>query len=85
MHERCLNATRSDWQNYGGRGIRVCDRWSGAFGFPNWLDDMGEKPSPRHSLDRIDVNGNYEASNCRWATPSEQAQNQRRWQTEVSA
>lgn len=71
MIARCANPARA---HYGGRGIRVCDRWSS---FESFLADMGPKPSPKHSLDRIDVNGNYEPGNCRWATKKEQARNTR--------
>ncbi len=72
MRDRCSNSDRDDWPRYGGRGIRVCDRWES---FENFLADMGMRPSARHSLDRIKVNGDYEPSNCRWATPAEQQQN----------
>jgi hypothetical protein len=78
MHERCSNPKLKAWPLYGGRGVCVCARWSGPFGFPNFLEDMGDKPTPKHSIDRYpDPYGNYEPSNCRWATPKEQNDNQR--------
>jgi hypothetical protein len=76
MLSRCsTTATNKGTKHYAARGIKVCDRWMDCF--ENFLEDMGPKPTPRHSLDRIDVNGNYEPSNCRWATWTEQARNKR--------
>lgn len=73
--DRCHNSRSVNWKNYGARGIAVCQRWRD--GFENFWADMGPKHSPRHSLDRIDVNGNYEPSNCRWADWDTQGNNRR--------
>lgn len=73
MIDRCFNPNNSEYRNYGGRGITVCDKWRE--GFEAFYSDMGDRPSSQHSLDRIDVNGNYEADNCRWANIFVQAQN----------
>lgn len=70
MIMRCANL---DDARYGGRGITVCDRWRS--GFLNFLADMGRRPTSSHSIDRINVNGNYEPGNCRWATSIEQQNN----------
>jgi hypothetical protein len=74
MLRRCRNPKAANYRFYGGRGVTVCERW---LSFEGFFADMGEKPSARHSLDRINTYGNYEPSNCRWATPSEQASNRR--------
>jgi hypothetical protein len=71
MKQRCTNPKYPGFGRYGGRGIRFCDRWKL---FANFLADMGDRPEGK-SLDRIDCNGNYEPSNCRWATMTEQQRN----------
>ncbi|PWT89275.1 MAG: hypothetical protein C5B54_09170 [Acidobacteria bacterium] len=75
MLGRCYRTTDAAFADYGGRGIKVCQRWLDSF--ENFLADMGSRPSMQHSLDRRDGNGDYEPNNCRWATKSEQAQNRR--------
>lgn len=75
MKRRCLKLNCPGYERYGGAGITVCERWLGANGFINFIADMGLKPTPRHTIDRIDSKGNYEPSNCRWATHKEQHRN----------
>ncbi len=75
MKQRCYNQNDIGYKNYGGRGITVCDRWLNSF--ENFFTDMGKAPSQNHSVDRKENNGNYEPSNCRWATAFEQNQNKR--------
>lgn len=77
MIDRCYNINCPRAKYYSFRGIKVCDRWLGEEGLINFVSDMGNPPSPKHSIDRIDVDGNYEPSNCRWATQIEQLKNRR--------
>lgn len=76
MKERCNNSKCKSYHNYGGRGILVCDRW--LHSFKNFLIDMGMRPSPKHSLDRINNNDNYFPENCKWSTATQQTNNQRK-------
>lgn len=90
LKDRCNNPNNKRYLNYGGRGIKVCERFSF---FKNFREDMGERPSSKHSIDRVDVNGNYSCghcqeciengwvANCRWATPKQQGENKtnNRW------
>lgn len=75
MRSRCNTPSSTGFENYGGRGIRVCKEWDQSF--ERFLEDMGRRPSPSHSVDRIDTNGNYEPGNCRWATHKTQCRNLR--------
>lgn len=75
MIQRCKNPDHVGYKNYGGRGIRVCDRW--LYSFESFIEDVGERPGPEYSLDRIDNDGNYEPGNCRWADRKTQAANKR--------
>lgn len=79
LKRRCYDPKNSRYYRYGARGIRVCDRWLNGenekTGFQCFLEDMGERPSSEHSIDRIDNDGNYEPPNCRWATRSQQMKN----------
>ncbi|RYF61353.1 MAG: AP2 domain-containing protein [Comamonadaceae bacterium] len=77
MKARCYNPNSTPYADYGLRGIKVCERWLVKEGFWNFVEDMGDKPTPEHSLDRINNDGNYEPSNCQWSTKREQVLNQR--------
>lgn len=77
MKTRCYNKNCPPYHSYGGRGIKVCDRWLGPDGFLNFITDMGERPSENFSLDRINNDGDYEPTNCRWADNVTQGNNRR--------
>jgi hypothetical protein len=74
LRARCENKSARDFARYGGRGIKVCGRWAS---FENFMADMGPRPSADYSIDRINVDGNYEPNNCRWATQKQQQMNRR--------
>lgn len=73
---RCTHPTHKQWADYGGRGIKVCDRWLGSFA--NFLADVGRRPSPSLTIDRVDNDGDYEPGNVRWATRDQQNANRRK-------
>ena len=75
MIKRCDKPSCKSYKYYGGRGIKVCKRW---YGFVNFHADMGDRPTPKHTLDRINNNGDYKPSNCRWVTQAQQNLNTRR-------
>lgn len=78
MKGRCLNKNNKKYPDYGGRGITVCERWTEkGTGYMNFIEDLGYRPTDKHSIGRIDNDGNYEPSNCRWETREEQDYNKR--------
>lgn len=77
MHARCRDESHVQYHDYGARGIVVCARWSGADGFKNFVADMGNRPSTKHTIDRRDNDGPYAKDNCRWSTRKQNARNKR--------
>lgn len=75
MMQRCYNPSHEGYKNYGGRGVKVCKRW---WHFANFVEDVGEKPSALHTIDRVDNNKGYNLENFKWSTRKEQAQNRRK-------
>jgi len=79
MRQRCNNPYSKDYESYGGRGIIICEEWNN---FQQFISDMGERPSRKHYLDRINNDGNYSKDNCRWATSTESLANRRKYKKE---
>lgn len=77
MINRCYSQSNSNYPNYGGRGISICDRWRNSF--EEFYKDMGDPPTIKHELDRINNDGNYEPGNCRWTTHTQQMKNRRKF------
>ena len=84
MISRCTYPTTSGYERYGGRGIKVCQRWSGEHGFEAFLADMGDRPAGK-TLDRVDGAKGYKPGNCRWATAKEQRANRTHMARRLSA